>query len=79
MFGSVGALRQVALKRFLGYASVTHSGFILLSIACCNIEGLAAAIVYIVIYSFSSVALFSLIMEYSLRGRRIVFITDLCE
>ncbi|MBV36175.1 MAG: hypothetical protein CMP47_12110 [Rickettsiales bacterium] len=57
-FGSIGALWQNNVKRFLAYSSITNSGFILLSFSLFTYEGLYSGILYLVIYVFSTFGIF---------------------
>lgn len=42
VFGSLGALMQMQLKRFLAYSSLTHVGFMLLALSCNTLLGYCA-------------------------------------
>jgi len=35
--GSLGALKQIRIKRFLAYASINQVGFLFLGLSCCNV------------------------------------------
>lgn len=53
VLGSLAAIPQTNVKRLLGYSSITHAGFLLLAMSCCqngHIRGLEAALVYILLY-----------------------------
>jgi len=53
-FGSLGALWQTNIKKFLAYSAITNSGFILFGFSLHTFEGLYSAIIYLVIYLFSN-------------------------
>ena len=61
--GVFGAIRQVRVKRFLAYTSISQVGFIFLGLSCCSIGGLIASIVYLLLYSVSSLALFAIFLN----------------
>jgi NADH:ubiquinone oxidoreductase subunit 5 (subunit L)/multisubunit Na+/H+ antiporter MnhA subunit len=53
ILGSLAAIPQTNLKRLLGYSSITHAGFLLLALSCCqdgSVRGLEAALIYILLY-----------------------------
>jgi len=56
-------LYQKRLKRLLAYSAISHTGFILLGISCCTIDSVKASLIYIVLYSITSLALFSIILS----------------
>lgn len=51
-FGLLGAIKQNDIKRFLGYSSIAHSGFMLLALSIFSVFGVAAFIYYAVVYLF---------------------------
>jgi len=51
-FGLFGAIKQNDIKRFLGYSSVAHCGFMLLALSIFSVYGVAAFIYYAVVYLF---------------------------
>jgi len=57
-FGSLGALWQTNIKKFLAYSAINNSGFILLAISLLTYEGLFAAILYLIVYLFSTFSIF---------------------
>jgi len=57
-FGSLGALWQTNIKKFLAYSAINNSGFILLSFILFTYEGLFAAFLYLIVYLFSTFSLF---------------------
>ena len=83
ILGSLGAMRQKNIKRFMAYGSIAHIGYILLALVTGTREGLAAAVLYTLIYLISAVGMFTIIIyllnssdsvsDYSIEevGRRI--------
>lgn len=51
-FGLLGAIKQNDIKRFLGYSSIAHCGFMLLALSIFSVFGVAAFIYYVVVYLF---------------------------
>lgn len=51
-FGLLGAIKQNDIKRFLGYSSIAHCGFMLLALSIFSVFGVAAFIYYAVVYLF---------------------------
>lgn len=67
IIGAVGAIGQQNLKRLLAYSSINNVGFILIGLAAGTEQGIAAMLVYLVIYV--SMTLGSFIVLLQLRGR----------
>jgi len=60
IYGNIVAAQQKNIKRLLAYSSISHSGYMLLGVAG-GPEGYKAAILYMLIYTFMTVAAFALI------------------
>lgn len=77
--GLLGAFKQLRLKRFIAYTSINQIGFIFLGIASCNLTGLIASILFIIIYALMSLAFFTLILNSShiITGKSIFYLSDL--
>ena len=77
--GAFGALKQVRIKRFLAYTSINQVGFILLGVACCNLAGIVATLIYIVFYAIMSVVFFAMILniEHVVTRRTMLYLSDL--
>src|SRR5688572_16239868 len=58
IIGLVGALRTLAedgnIRSFLAFTSTNQVGFILMGLACANLEGLISSLVYLLTYLFAS-------------------------
>jgi len=61
-FASVVALYQKRIKRLLAYSAVSHSGFIMLGIICLSTDSIRAVLVYILLYTVMTLAIFSLLL-----------------
>ena len=59
--GSFFALKQRKLKRLLAYSSIGHVGYILIAISSGSLEGVQAALTYIVIYMLMSSGIWSVV------------------
>jgi len=79
LVGSLGAIKQFRIKRFIAYTSINQVGFIFLGIASCNLTGLTASILYLVLYSIMSVSFFSLLLnsEHIVTKRSMIYLSDL--
>lgn len=60
--GSILGLTQHRIKRLLAYSTISHVGFILLSLSICKIESIQAYIFYIMQYSLSNVNMFFILI-----------------
>lgn len=58
-WGSIAALGQGRIKRLLAYGSISHSGFILLSLCSGTIYGIQGIILYLITYTVSTSVIFS--------------------
>ena len=52
VFGSVVAVVQTNVKRMLAYSSIAHAGFILIGVQSSSIDGTAAVLFYLGVYTF---------------------------
>jgi NADH-quinone oxidoreductase subunit N len=60
--GAIAAIQQTSIKRLLGYSTILNMGYILLALAAKNVEAVQAALIYIVIYAFTMLGLFALLL-----------------
>ena len=74
IFGSFYAFSQTNVKRLLGYGSIVHSGFILLSIAMYTSLGNSIALIYTIIYAITSVAFFNFFLSTYVGIKRKMYI-----
>lgn len=79
LIGSFGALKQVRIKRFLAYTSISQVGFILLGVSSGNILGLSAALMYLTLYIITNLLFFTIFLniEHVILKRNIVYLSDL--
>jgi NADH-quinone oxidoreductase subunit N len=68
IFGSILALTQFELKRFLAYSSIVHTGFILIGLSTMTIEGFKSAILYTVVYIFTLLCFFLLLFMFPVQS-----------
>ncbi len=73
-FGALAAIHQVNIKRFAGYISVHHLGFVLLALALNNN---AAAFYYLLVYILATLGLFAGILLMRIDGNLSENIDDL--
>jgi NADH-quinone oxidoreductase subunit N len=60
--GNLVAIWQNNLKRLLAYSSIAHAGYMLLGVVVLSNEGLAAVLVYFVVYLFMNLGAFYAVM-----------------
>jgi NADH-quinone oxidoreductase subunit N len=60
--GNLFAMRQTNLKRFLAFSSISQAGYIALSVMAGTPQGMAATMYYILVYIFSNMAAFGVII-----------------
>jgi NADH-quinone oxidoreductase subunit N len=60
--GNVAALTQSNLKRMLAYSSIAHAGYILIGLIAGTPRGIAAAMIYLLIYTFMQIGAFAVIV-----------------
>ena len=79
LVGSFGALKQVRIKRFLAYTSITQVGFILLGVVSGSLLGVLASIMYLFLYVLMNLIFFSIFLniEHIIFRKNIVYLSDL--
>lgn len=60
--GNLVAIWQNNMKRLLAYSSIAHAGYMLMGVVVLNNEGLAAILVYLVVYLFMNLGAFYVVM-----------------
>lgn len=60
--GNLFAMRQRNLKRFLAFSSISQAGYIMLGVIAANAVGMASLMFYVLVYVFSNLAAFGVIM-----------------
>ena len=65
VFGNVIAIAQTNIKRMLAYSTISHMGFFLLGILSGTQAGYSAAMFYIIVYAFMTLAAFGVVIAIS--------------
>ena len=60
--GNLVAIWQNNLKRLLAYSSIAHAGYMLLGVVVLSSQGIAAVLVYFVVYLFMNLGAFYIVM-----------------
>ena len=63
--GNLAAITQTNIKRFFGYSTISHVGYLLLGLVATadgNRDGLTAIIIYLIVYSFMNLGAFAVII-----------------
>jgi NADH-quinone oxidoreductase subunit N len=68
--GNLAALTQTNVKRMLAYSSIAHAGYLLMGIVAGSTRGVAAMLIYLLIYAFMQLGAFAVIVM--LRRRDVV-------
>lgn len=61
LFGNLLAVRQVNLKRLLGYSSIAHFGYLLIALIALNAASVATFNIYLVTYVFTTIGAFGVV------------------
>jgi NADH-quinone oxidoreductase subunit N len=65
--GAVAGLKQRKLKSLLTYSSINNMGFVLLAFSAGSFEGVQANFYYLVVYMLSSVCIWSIVLNLTLK------------
>jgi NADH-quinone oxidoreductase subunit N len=68
--GNLAALTQTNVKRMLAYSSIAHAGYTLMGIVAGSTRGIAAMLIYLLIYAFMQLGAFAVVVL--LRRRDVV-------
>ncbi len=63
--GNLAAITQTNIKRFFGYSTISHVGYLLLGLVATadgNREGLTAILIYLLVYAFMNLGAFTVII-----------------
>ncbi|HBE93815.1 MAG TPA: NADH-quinone oxidoreductase subunit NuoN [Gammaproteobacteria bacterium] len=74
--GNIVAITQTNFKRMLAYSAISHMGYFLLGIISATPNGYSASLFYMMIYAFTGLAAFGLIMLMSRKGFEAENISD---
>ena len=75
--GSIAAIGQKNIKRLMAYSSIGHVGFALIGVACGTEEGVAAVLIYMVLYVIMNIGVFSFILNMERDGVAVTNIQSL--
>jgi NADH-quinone oxidoreductase subunit N len=62
LYGTLVALYQTKMRRFLAYGAIAHMGFIILAIGLHTVSGAVAGLFYLLSYIFLSLIIFSILL-----------------
>jgi len=68
--GNIAAITQSNVKRLLAYSSISHAGYILIGFVAGNETGLTAVPLYLLIYTFTNIGAWAVIV--ALRRRDVI-------
>ena len=80
--GAIAAIGQKNIKRLMAFSYIGHIGFALIGIACATEDGVAAVLIYMVIYVIMNIGVFSFILNMERDGVAVTSIQSLslyCE
>ena len=60
--GNLAALTQSNLKRMLAYSSIAHAGYVLIGVVAGTPRGVAAMLIYVLVYAFMQLGAFAVIV-----------------
>jgi NADH-quinone oxidoreductase subunit N len=60
--GNLAALTQSNLKRMLAYSSIAHAGYLLIGVVAGTPRGIAATMIYLLVYAFMQLGAFAIIV-----------------
>jgi len=74
--GNLVAIAQTNVKRMLAYSTIAHMGFLLIGFLAATDGGFAAAMFYAVVYAFTSMAAFALVILVGTRDHDAQLLED---
>jgi NADH-quinone oxidoreductase subunit N len=63
-FASIIAVAQTDVKRMLAYSSIAHAGFIAIAVVVASRSGIAAALLYLLVYTAMTIGAFASVMLF---------------
>ena len=60
--GNIAALTQSNIKRMLAYSSIAHAGYLLIGVVAGTSRGVAAMLIYLLIYAFMQMGAFAVVV-----------------
>jgi len=64
VFASVIAIAQTDIKRMLAYSSISHAGFIAIAVVAASQSGIAAVLLYLLVYTAMTIGAFACVMLF---------------
>lgn len=79
IWGALGGLVEVRLKRFIAYSSINQMGFLLIGLVCGTFEGIRSSLIFLFIYVISNIGFFLLFLTTrdEKTNRALTYLTDL--
>lgn len=75
--GNVMAVIQTNLKRLLAYSSIAHAGYLMIGFATGTVEGYGAVLFYLLVYVFTNLGAFGVLMALAQAGKDCDTLDDL--
>jgi NADH-quinone oxidoreductase subunit N len=75
--GSVGALRQLNVKRMLAYSSIAHAGYLALGLLAGTALGVQSFLFYLLAYALTNLGAFAVLIALEQRGESAWRLSDL--
>lgn len=63
IYGSLGALIQVKIKRFLAFTSIAQSGYIMMGLACDSFYGSVSSVLFLLMYCLITLSFFIILLN----------------
>lgn len=63
LFGGLGAIYQLKIKRIFAYSAISHTGFLVLGLSLNSFEGIFSFFLYLVLYLILSLNFFSIFLN----------------
>src|SRR5262245_26354855 len=60
--GNLAALTQTNIKRMLAYSSIAHAGYVLIGVVAGTSRGIAAMLIYLLVYTFMQLGAFAVVV-----------------
>ncbi len=77
LWGAIAGLKQDNIKRLLGYSSIMNMGYIIGTISTTTTESISSVLLFLTIYTFTNIGLFSLLPLLRINGAYIQRVSDL--
>jgi proton-translocating NADH-quinone oxidoreductase chain N len=80
VIGTLKALQQNKIKRFLAYSSIGHVGFLLLGFSTGTILGVQSLLFYLIVYTITMLNIWSIVISLEIKNKKdgqVKYINDL--